>query len=70
MFGITKKDLLDYTRSGSRGHLPDRCGWFKGRKRKSGQTISEEEDAEERLQADKEGAGSCTEVTLGQGLTF
>ena len=71
MFGITKQDLLDYTRAGSHGHLPNQCGWFKGRKGKGGRTISEEQDPEDRLQADKLEAGSSTEVTFGlaiQGL--
>ena len=64
VFGITKKDLLDYIRAGSRGDLLNRRCWFQGRNSKDGRTLSEELEAEDRLEADKEGAGSSTQVTL------
>eukprot|EP00891_Asterochloris_glomerata_P007760 jgi/Astpho2/7760/Aster-07599 len=62
VFGITKKDLLDYIRAGSRGDLLNRRCWFQGRNSKDGRTLSQELEAEDRLEADKEGAGSSTQA--------
>ena len=64
VFGITKKDLLDYIRAGSRGDLLNKRCWFQGRNSKNGLTLSEELEADDRLEADKEGAGSSTQVTF------
>ena len=64
VFGMTKKDLLDYIRAGSRGDLLNRRWWFQGRNSKDGQNLSEELEAEDRLEADKERAGSSTQVAL------
>ena len=63
IFGISKKDLLDYIRAGSRGDLLNRRCWFQGRNSKDGRTLSEELEAEDRLEADKERAGSSAQVT-------
>ncbi len=63
VFGITKKDLMDYIRAGRRGDLLNKRCWFQGRYSKDGRTLSEELEAEDRLEADKEGAGSSTQVT-------
>ena len=64
VFGMTKKDLLDYIRAGSQGDLLNRRWWFQGQNSKDGQTLSEELEAEDRLEADKERAGSSTQVAL------
>ena len=63
VFGITKKDLLDYIRAGSRGDLLNRRCWFQGRNSKDGRTLSEELEVEDRLEADKERADSSVQVS-------